>query len=83
MGGVAIGAACLVETNLVLFGSGEAAAATLLEVPPFLLLGPLGLERIGLLRVCCGGAGAGASSACPSAMMAAMISSNCFVSVGV
>ena len=43
MGGDAIGATCLVDTDLVLFCSGEAAAAILPEVPPFLLLGPLGL----------------------------------------
>ena len=49
MGRVAVGAAYLDETDLVLFGSGVSAAATPPEVPHFLLLGPLGLARIGLL----------------------------------
>ena len=83
MGGVVVGVAYLVDTNLVLFGYGKTAAATLPEVSPFLLLGPRGLARISLLGVCCGGTGVGASAACPSAVMTTMISSSCLVSVGV
>ena len=83
MGGVAIGATCLVDTYLVLFGFGEAAAAMPPEVPPFLLVNPLGLTQTCLLRVCCEGAGAGALVACPSAVMVAMMSSSCLASVGV
>ena len=83
VGGVAVGAAGWDETDMVLFGSGVSTAAMPPEVPPFLLLGPLGLARIGLLGVCLEGAGAGYSAAYPSAMIAAMISSICFVSVGV
>ena len=83
VGGVAIGAACLVETDLVPFCSGEAAAATPPEVPFFLFLDPLGLAHIGLLGVCYGGAEAGALAAYPSAVMTTMISSSYFVSVGV
>ena len=83
VGGVAVGAACLDDTDLVLFGSCEAVPATLPEVPPFLLLGPLGLARIDLLRVCCGGVGVGVLAACPLAVMAVMISCSCLASVGV
>ena len=43
VGGVATGAACLVDTDLVFFGSVEAAVAVPPEVLPFLLLDPLGL----------------------------------------
>ena len=49
MGGVATGASCLVDTDLVLFGFVKAVVAMPLEVLPFLLLDPLGLARIGLL----------------------------------
>ena len=83
VGGVAVGAAGWDETDMVLFGSGVSTAATPPEVPYFLLLGPLGLARIGLLGVCLEGAGAGYSAAYPSAMIAAMISSKCFVLMGV
>ena len=48
------------------------------EVLPFLLLDPLGLARTGLLGVCCGGAGIGAST-----VMAVMMSSSCLAFVGV
>ena len=80
---VAVGAACLVDTDLVLFCSGEAIAAMPLEVLPFLLLNLLRLARKSLLGVCCGGAGAGALAACPSVVMAVMMSSSCLASVGV
>ena len=83
MGGVEVGASCLVETDLVLFCFGDAAAITLPKVLPYLLLGPLGLARTGLLGVCFRGVGARASAACPSDVMTAMISNSCFVSVGV
>ena len=53
------------------------------EVPLFLLLDPLGLARACLLGIDCGGAGAGASAACPSAVMAPIMSSSCLASVGV
>ena len=52
MGGVTVGTACRDGTDLVLFGTGVSDAATPLEVPHFLLLGPLGLVRIGLLGDC-------------------------------
>lgn len=83
MEGVAVGTACRDETDLVFLGSGVAAAARPSEVPPFLLLDPLGLVRVGLLGVCCEGVGTGASASCPSAVIAAMISSRCFASAGV
>ena len=83
VGGVAITAACLVDTNLVCFGSVEAVVAVPPEVLPFLLLDPLGLARTGLLGVCCGRARVYASAAYPSAVMAAIMSSNYFASVGV
>ena len=81
--GVAAGAACLDETDLVLFGLGVSATALPPEVPLFLLPVPLGLARVGLLGVCCDGARVGASAACPLAMIVVMISSRFFVSVGV
>ena len=65
VGGVAAGAACLVDTNLILFRSVETAVAVPLKVLPFLLLDPLGLVRTGLLGVGYRGAGVGASAACP------------------
>ena len=80
---MATGAACLDETDLVLFGSGVSATTSPPEVPPFLLPVPLGLARVGLLGVCCDGARVGASAVCLSAVIATMISSKCFVSVGV
>ena len=83
VGGVAVGAACLVDTDLVFFCSGEAVAVMPPEVLPFLLLDPLGLARTCLLGVCCGEAGAGASAACLLVVMAAMMSSSCLASVGV
>ena len=83
VGGVAARATCLVDTDLVLFGFVKAVVAMPLEVLPFLLLDPLGLAWTSLLGVCCGGAGAGASAACPSTVMAAMMSSSCLASVGV
>ena len=83
MGGVAAGAAGLVDTDLVLFCYVEAVVAVPPEVLPFLLLDPLGLARTGLLGVGCGRAGVGASATCPSAVMKAMMSSNCLASVGV
>ena len=83
VGGVALGAAYLDETDLVLFCSGMSVVATPPEVLHFLLLGPLGLVRVGLLGVCCEGVRAGSLAAYPSAVIAAMISSRCFVSVGV
>ena len=58
-------------------------AVTPSEVPHFLLLGPLGLLRMDLLGVCCVVAGASFSAVDPSPMITAMISSRCFVSVGV
>ena len=56
VGGVAAGATCLVDTDLVLFGSVEAVVTMPLEVLPFLLLDPLGLVQTSLVGVCCGGA---------------------------
>ena len=41
VGGVAAGATCLVDTDLVLFGSVEAIVAVPPEVLPILLLDPL------------------------------------------
>ena len=79
---MAVGASCLVETDLVLFCS-SVSTATPPEVPLFLLLGPLGLVRVGFQGVYYEGARVGASAACPSAVIAAMISSSYFVSVGV
>ena len=52
VGGVIVGAACLDETDLVIFCSGVSAAVTTPEVPHFLLLSPLGLVRICLLGIC-------------------------------
>ncbi|KAH9649078.1 hypothetical protein KPL70_025843 [Citrus sinensis] len=83
VGGVATGTACLVDTDLVLFGSVEAAIAVPLEVLPFLLLDPLRLARTNLLGVGYEGAGVGTLAACPSTVMAAMMSSSCWASVGV
>ena len=78
-----MGAACRDIIDLFLFGTGVSDVATPPEVPHFLLLGRLGLVRIGLLRVCCEGAGAGSSATYLSAVIAIMISSRCFVLVGV
>ena len=83
VGGVAVGAACLVDIDLVFFCFGEAVAAMPLEVLPFLLLDSLGLTHTCLLGVCYGGAGAGVSATCPSTMMAAMMSNSYLASVGV
>ena len=83
VGGVAAGAACLVDTTLVLFGSIEAAIVVPSEVLPFLLLDSLGLARTSFQGVGCGGAGVDASAACPSAVMATMMSNSCWTSVGV
>ena len=83
VGGVAVGTVCWDETDLVRFGSGVSTAATPPEVPYFLLLGPLGLARIGLLGVCYKGDRAGSSAVYPSVVIAAMISSKCFVLMGV
>lgn len=55
--GVAIGAACLDKTDLVLLGSSVAAGVGHTEVPLFILLDLLGLVRVGLLGVCCERAG--------------------------
>lgn len=53
VGGVAVGAAYWDGTDFVLFSTGVSDAATPSDLPHFLLLGPLGLVRIGLLGVCC------------------------------
>ena len=83
MEGVVVSTTCLDKTDLVLSESGVAAAAGPPKVPPFLLLDPFGLVIVGLLGVCCEGAGIGASASCPSTVIAAIMSSRCFASVGV
>ena len=70
VGGVTVVAACLDETDLVLFCSSVSVAATPPEVPYFLLLGPFGLARISLLGVCCEEVGVGSSVAYPLAVIA-------------
>ena len=81
--GVAAGVAGVVDTDLVRFGSVEAAVIVSLELPPFLLLDCHGLVQIGWPGVCCGGVGVDASATCPSTVMAVMISSNFLASAGV
>ena len=81
--GVTAGVACMVDTDLVCFGSVEADAIVPLEVLPFLLLDCRELVRTGWPGVCCGGVGVDASASCPSAVMAAMILSSCLASTGV
>ena len=78
-----MGAACRDGTYMVLFVAGVPDVATPPEVPHLLLLGPLGVVRIGLLGVHCEGAGAGSSAAYPSSVIAVMISSRCFISMSV
>lgn len=83
VGRVDVGAAYLDETDLVLLGFSVVAAAGPPEVPPFILLNPLGLVIVGLLGVCCKGTGIGASAFYPSSVIAAMMSSRCFASARV
>ena len=83
MKGVATGVACMVDTDLVCFGSVEAAVTVPLEVLPFLLLDCRGLIQTGWPGVCCGGVGVDASATYPSAVMEVMISSSCLASTGV
>ena len=62
-----MGAASRGGIDLVLFCSGVSEVVIPLEVPFFLLLGPLGLVRMDLLGVCCEVAGAVFSACRPFA----------------
>ena len=83
MRGVAAGVACVAAADLVHFGCGEAVVAVPLDVLPFLLLDCHRLVRTCWPGVCCRGVGVDTSATCPSAVMAATISSSCLASAGV
>ena len=82
--GVATGVGCVVDTDLVRFGLGEAIVAVPLDVLPFLLLDCRGLVRPGWLRVyCLASAGVGVILVVAAASSASICSISSSVAGGV